>query len=57
MHVAISCGAKNEYGFPHAALLERLNAVGATYHRTDEEGTLCYVSDGEAVRFAFVHEE
>lgn len=50
-HVAISCGAENDYGFPHQALLERLDAVGATYHRTDKEGTLCYVSDGETVRF------
>lgn len=51
-YAAISCGADNEYGFPHQALLERLDAVGAICHRTDEEGTLCYVSDGEAVRFA-----
>ena len=51
-HVAISCGVENDYGFPHAALLERLDAVGATYHRTDKEGTLRYVSDGEAIRFA-----
>ena len=50
-HVAISCGADNEYGFPHQTLLQRLDAVGATYHRTDGEGTLCYLSDGEAVRF------
>ena len=50
-YVAISCGAENDYGFPHQALLSRLDAVGATYHRTDKEGTLCYLSDGEAVRF------
>ena len=50
-HVAISCGKNNDYGFPHQALLERLNAVGATYHRTDTEGTLCYLSDGEEIHF------
>ena len=50
-HVAISCGKNNDYGFPHQALLERLDAVGATYHRTDTEGTLCYVSDGEEIHF------
>lgn len=50
-HVAISCGKDNDYGFPHQALLERLNAVGATYHRTDAEGTLCYLSDGEEIHF------
>ncbi len=50
-HVAISCGRGNEYGFPHRELLERLDGVEATYHRTDEEGTLCYVSDGHEVYF------
>lgn len=50
-YAAISCGADNEYGFPHEALLSRFDEMGIVYHRTDEEGTLCYVSDGEAVRF------
>ncbi len=49
-HVAISCGEDNDYGFPHKALLERLEAMGATWHRTDTEGTLIYQSDGTAVR-------
>lgn len=51
IHVAISCGRDNSYGFPAAALLERLRAVGAEWHRTDTEGTLCYVSDGRQVSF------
>ena len=46
---AISCGKENSYGFPHAALMERLAAAGAEVHRTDLEGTLCYTSDGERV--------
>ncbi len=50
-YVAISCGEDNDYGFPHKALLERLEAVGATWHRTDTEGTLTYVSDGISVRY------
>lgn len=50
-HVAISCGRDNSYGFPAAALLERLQAVGAEWHRTDKEGTLCYISDGQQVIF------
>lgn len=50
-HVAISCGLYNDYGFPHGDLLERLEAVGATVHRTDREGHLCYVSDGHKVIF------
>ncbi|MBE6702347.1 MAG: MBL fold metallo-hydrolase [Ruminococcaceae bacterium] len=50
-HVAISCGKYNDYGFPHAALLERLAAVGAAVYRTDQEGDLCYSSDGATVTF------
>ena len=49
--VAISCGEDNDYGFPHRALLARLEAVGAEWHRTDEEGTLCYVSDGATLQY------
>lgn len=36
----ISCGRNNEYGHPHASVLERLEAVGAEIRRTDLEGTL-----------------
>lgn len=50
-HVAISCGKDNDYGFPHRELLERLGEVGATWHRTDEEGTLIYYSDGVSIFF------
>ena len=50
-HVAISCGWQNSYGFPGEALLERLSVVGAEWHRTDTEGCLRYVSDGQRVSF------
>lgn len=46
LHAAISCGVENDYGFPHAALLERLAAIGASVARTDLEGDLQYSSDG-----------
>lgn len=36
----ISCGRNNEYGHPHASVLERLEAIGAEIRRTDLEGTL-----------------
>lgn len=49
-YVAVSCGKDNEYGFPHAALNERLAAAGVTVHRTDLQGDICYTSDGTAVR-------
>ncbi|MBR6727600.1 MAG: MBL fold metallo-hydrolase [Clostridia bacterium] len=50
-HVAISCGRYNGYGFPADAMLDRLRDSGIEWHRTDTEGTLCYVSDGDTVRF------
>ncbi|MBQ8357345.1 MAG: MBL fold metallo-hydrolase [Clostridia bacterium] len=50
-HVAVSCGKNNSYGFPDVALLQRLSEADVLWHRTDEEGTLCYVSDGRTVRF------
>ncbi len=47
--VAFSCGLYNGYGFPSEAVLERLRAIGAEWHRTDTEGDLRYVSDGERI--------
>jgi competence protein ComEC len=48
-HVAVSCGAQNDYGFPHKALIDRLEAAGVELHRTDTEGTLTYKSDGKSI--------
>jgi competence protein ComEC len=48
-HVAVSCGAQNDYGFPHKALIDRLEAAGVEIHRTDTEGTLTYKSDGKSI--------
>lgn len=48
-HVAVSCGAQNDYGFPHKALIDRLEASGVELHRTDTEGTLTYKSDGKSI--------
>ena len=50
-HVAFSCGESNGYGFPHTAVLKRLAEIGVEWHRTDKEGSLCYFSDGECVRY------
>ena len=38
--VVVSAGRDNAYGHPHAAALARYDAVGATVHRTDLEGTI-----------------
>ena len=49
-YVAISCGRGNPYGHPVQSVLDRIAAVGARACRTDREGSLVFVSDGERVR-------
>ena len=43
----ISVGKKNRYGHPTPEALERLQAAGARILRTDEDGDIEIVSDGE----------
>jgi len=43
----ISVGANNRYGHPAPEVLERLRVVGAQIRRTDLEGEIELVSDGE----------
>ncbi len=45
----ISCGSGNEYGHPHAETLLLLSVNGIQTHRTDEDGTIVLISDGEKV--------
>ncbi|OJH35355.1 ComEC/Rec2 family competence protein [Cystobacter ferrugineus] len=47
----ISCGAGNEYGHPTAEALQRLGAQGARVLRTDRDGEVLAVSDGDRVTF------
>lgn len=47
----ISCGEGNSYGHPRAAVLNRLRAMGVKVFRTDEQGTIVAVSDGEQITF------
>ena len=42
----ISAGWQNRFGFPHAAVLERLDAVGARVWRTDRCGAVVFTTDG-----------
>lgn len=48
---AISCGANNDYGFPHGDVLDGLCEIGAAVYRTDENGSLCFSCDGKSVIF------
>lgn len=48
----ISCGKDNTYGHPDAQTLETLQNQDVTVFRTDEDGTILAVSDGENVTTA-----
>ena len=43
----ISVGTNNTYGHPSSTVLERLEGVGATVYRTDQQGTILITSDGK----------
>ncbi len=46
----ISCGAGNEYGHPHQKTVVRLQNAGIDLNRTDKEGTIVFISDGETLQ-------
>lgn len=48
-YAIISVGADNEYGHPTEEVLERLDSIGAEVYRTDEDGSVVVVSDGETI--------
>ncbi|MBQ7565008.1 MAG: MBL fold metallo-hydrolase [Lachnospiraceae bacterium] len=48
-YVVISCGRDNTYGHPHDSTLQRLNSIGANIFRTDLQGTVVAVSDGNNI--------
>ncbi len=43
----ISCGKNNSYGHPAAETLSRLQSAGARIYRTDQNGTITVVIDGD----------
>lgn len=48
-YAVISCGEDNSYGHPSAAALNWLRSHQTAVFRTDEQGTIVAVSDGEAL--------
>ena len=46
--VAVSCG-ENAFGHPSGEALVAFACVGASVYRTDEEGTMVFVSDGKQI--------
>lgn len=47
----ISCGRDNSYGHPHQEVLNRLLSRDIQVFRTDQQGTIIAVSDGQIWRF------
>lgn len=50
-YAVISCGEDNSYGHPHAEVLNRLREMGIAIFRTDDQGTIVAVSDGQTIAF------
>jgi len=48
----ISVGEENGYGHPHQETLTRLSKIGTKVLRTDLQGTIVMVTDGEKVRIS-----
>jgi competence protein ComEC len=55
-YVVISCGVDNIYGHPHSEAMTRLTGTGAVIYRTDEQGTIIFVSDGKTIAVHVTHE-
>lgn len=50
-YAVISCGENNDYGHPHSEVLNYLRVMGTEVYRTDEQGTIVAVSDGNEITF------
>lgn len=50
-YTVISCGENNDYGHPHARVLNLLRKNGIQLFRTDEQGTVVATLDGDTVSF------
>lgn len=48
-HAVISCGADNSYGHPTGEILTRLRDFGVTVLRTDLDGEIFFLCDGETL--------
>lgn len=49
-HAVFSCGHHNRFGFPHPEVVARYEAIGSEVHRTDLDGAITFVTDGQALR-------
>ncbi len=47
----ISCGIDNDYGHPHREIRSLLEKYNTTVYRTDQNGTITAISDGQNIEF------
>ena len=50
-YAVISCGTGNSYGHPHKDTMDKLSDMGIQVFRTDEQGTVIAVSDGNDIQW------
>lgn len=48
-YAVISCGKNNSYGHPHAETMEKLESMEIELFRTDQQGTVTVVSNGQSL--------
>ncbi len=48
-YAVISCGVENDYGHPHEKTLRLFKEAGVKVFRTDEQGSVVAMSDGEEI--------
>ncbi len=49
-YAVISVGDENQYGHPHRETLDKLEEAGIAVYRTDQDGTVVFVSDSENIK-------
>ena len=50
-YAVISCGVNNEYYHPHKVVLDKLEKINTKVYRTDIDGTIVAITDGENIEF------
>ena len=50
-HSIISCGSGNDYGHPHASVLNRIREAGSDLYRTDIQGDIVFYITEEGIVF------
>lgn len=51
-YAAISCGEDNSYGHPHKATIQKLKNADVLYRRTDVNGTISFITNGNTVDYS-----